>query len=298
MSRRISLHDTCPRHPHARTHPWRRQRAAVARDFAPRSRARPRSASAAGRASAASAGSRAVAAHEQDRDRRAPRRTPNASRQPTSRPEHGRARAARCSAPRPIAAPIQKLPLIARSTRPRTRAGYQLVDGRVDRRVLAADAEAREEAADRERGESRTSAPSAASPRDRPRASTRNSGLRPSRSASRPKNSAPSTAPPTYADAGPADLRRRQAERFGALQHRPERADHRDLEPVEHPRDAERDDDAPVPTRPRQRVEPRGQRAQERRILVRIRDVRHADLRKRRSCRRTLPRPGDPQPRR
>ena len=38
----------------------------------------------------------------------------------------------------------------------------------------------------------------------------------------------------------------------------PMRADDRDLEPVEDPRRAERDDDQPVPARPGQAVEPRG----------------------------------------
>ncbi len=45
----------------------------------------------------------------------------------------------------PPIAPSQKLPLMIRSTRPRQRKGDQLVDRGVDGRVLAADAEAREE---------------------------------------------------------------------------------------------------------------------------------------------------------
>ena len=55
--------------------------------------------------------------------------------------------------PAPIAAPIQKVPLIARSTRAAHARRDQLVDRRVDRRVFAADAEAGEEAAERERPE-------------------------------------------------------------------------------------------------------------------------------------------------
>src|SRR5690606_12047861 len=58
---------------------------------------------------------------------------------------------------------------------------------------------------------------------------------------------------------GRADLRIAEAQRVGIAEHARDRADERDLEPVEEPRDAERDDDAPVPATPRQTVEPRGE---------------------------------------
>jgi hypothetical protein len=56
---------------------------------------------------------------------------------------------------------------------------------------------------------------------------------------------------------GRADLRLREVQRVGVAEHARDRAHERDLEPVEKPGDAERDDDAPVPSTPRQTIEPR-----------------------------------------
>ena len=133
----------------------------------------------------------------------------------------------------------------------------QLVDRRIDRRVLAADADAGDQAdtprshaksvenavatvarhVDREgREEQALAAEAVGEPSEDERADHRAADIE---------------------RAGPADLRRGESERIGMFERAADRADDRHLEAVEHPGDAERDDDAPVPARPRQSVEAR-----------------------------------------
>ena len=132
----------------------------------------------------------------------------------------------------------------------------ELVDGRVHGRALAADAEAGERAEEGERGEA-------------PRQRRQRGGAEVDTERDQEQLLAPEpigeAAEEERAGDGAGDVRRRreadvargQPERARLLQHRAERADDGDLEPVEDPGDAERDDDEPVPARPRQAVEPR-----------------------------------------
>src|SRR5207245_7649932 len=67
---------------------------------------------------------------------------------------------------------------------------------------------------------------------------------------------------PEEVDRGsPPDVDAAQVQGVLALQHRPDEAGDRDLEPVEHPRDAERDHQPAVERRPGQPVHPRRHQA-------------------------------------
>ena len=85
----------------------------------------------------------------------------------------------------------------------------------------------------------------------------KNSFLRPSRSVSQPKNSAPSDGAGQVGAGGESDVRIAELQRRALLQRARERARERHLEPVENPGDPERDDDQRVEAPPRQAVEPR-----------------------------------------
>ena len=196
-----------------------------------------------------------VAPHQQDRDRRAARRARSRARQPHCGPSTRGSSSTRLK-PAPSAAPTQKLPLIARLTRPRTRAGIsssiaELIAAYsppmpkpVTKRHSAKKAKSGENAVrergdqvDRERDqEQRLAAEPVGEPAEQQRAEHRAADVE---------------------RAGPADLRGAQASVSRRSQHAADRADERDLEPVEHPAHAERDHDAPVPARPRQAVEAR-----------------------------------------
>ncbi len=154
----------------------------------------------------------------------------------------------------PSAAPIQKLPLIARLTRPRTRAGISSsiaelmaaysppMPRPVKKRQMANEEKAGAECGghggrhvDRQREQEQPLAPQlVGQPPEHQCAHHRAADVQ---------------------RAGPADVRRVQTQRVAAFEHAADRADDRDLEPVEHPGHAQRDHDAPVPARPGQPVE-------------------------------------------
>ena len=143
----------------------------------------------------------------------------------------------------------------------------QLVDRRIDRRVLAADADARDEAAYRESGKARGERGG--------HRRTHVDGERQEEQALAPEPVGQAAEHERADDragdvqrAGPADLRRAEAERVGALEHAADGADDGHFEPVQHPGDAERQHDAPVPARPGQPVEPRGDVAMHHRAVL------------------------------
>jgi hypothetical protein len=135
--------------------------------------------------------------------------------------------------------------------------GDQLVDRRVDRRVLAADPGAGEEARDVE-------------VQRRPRERGRHGGDEVQHQRDQEQLLAPEAigelAEEQRADARAGDIDRTRGEDLARAQRQPavvllqprrDRADDRDLEPVEDPHRPQPDDDQPVEPRPRQPVEPR-----------------------------------------
>ena len=132
----------------------------------------------------------------------------------------------------------------------------EFVDGRVDGRVFAADAQSGDEAAEREEGE-------VVRERRRQRADRVDHQRDEKQLLAAEPVGQPAKQQGTHDRTGdvdgtrPADLGRGERQRVGTLEHRADRADQRHFESVEHPRDTERHDHAPVPARPRQAVEPR-----------------------------------------
>ncbi len=132
----------------------------------------------------------------------------------------------------------------------------ELLDRRVDRRALAADAGAGQEAEQREAPE----APRQGGRRCRQEIEAERNGEEPL--------AAPTVGQPAEEDGagdgaqqvgagGSADLGRAEAQGRALLQRRRDRAGQRHLEPIENPGDAEGDDDKPVEPAPRQAIEPR-----------------------------------------
>lgn len=156
----------------------------------------------------------------------------------------------------PSAAPPQYVPLMAMSTCPRYFAGMRLVDRRVDRRVLAADAQPRDEPEGRQEPEVLREARDARTDQvDRER---QDEQLAPPQSVGH--------APEHQGTDDLADQVDRAEGRHllrGQVQVRLEARvrDDLDLETVEDPGHAESDDDAPVEPGPRQAVHPGGHQA-------------------------------------
>ena len=192
-----------------------------------------------------------VAAHEQDgqaHDRAEPEGQPPAevdARRGSRRAARRTARAGGGAEPEGA---------VDREVDPAARArGDQLVDRGVDRRVLAADAQAGEEAEDPEGG---------GAPRERGRdrgdqvdgERDHEQLLAPEAVGELAEEERPDGGAGDVARAAEGDLEGAEPERLLVLQAAGDRADDRDLEAVEDPDGAQPDDDQPVPAAPRQPV--------------------------------------------
>ena len=196
-----------------------------------------------------------VAPHQQDRDRQQrPQReagAPAPHGAQHARVEQHQAQAGAQRGADPEAAVDRQVDAAAH---PR---GDEFVDGRVDGRVLAADAHACHEAAEREEEKAgRESGREARHRVDRQR--DEEQLLAPPPVGQPAEHQRPDNGASDVERARAADLRGAQAERVVAFEHAAERADQRDLQPVEHPGDAQRDHHAPVPAGPGQAVEAGG----------------------------------------